>query len=446
MIFGTVKVNFNLRTDKNTPKDKPVPIKAVIRFNNKTVALTKVAEIAPRWWNAEKQEVRKSALNPGSNKIESRLAEVKTAIKRLFDEYTLKYSQYPDPKDFQQLCRSEILAAKPKIDTKIEPISNDLIQFINKYVAQARQGIRTHGSEAKQFTKRSISTFAGTANYLEEYVHSYGATLLPFESIDLKFYQEFKNFMYNKGYSNNYFGVQIRNIKKFMNISLREGLHNNRKFQDQDFIKVSVESDNVYLNSDQLELLYSLDLNENVRLQNARDLFLIGCWTGLRFSDFSRLTRGNFDGDFIDIETQKTGEVVAIPVHPIVKNIMIRYNDTNTGMPKPISNQKLNDYIKEVCKLAGLDSQVSQTKLVGGKKQIETRPFYELVSSHTARRSFASNAIRMGVPETVIRAITGHKSESAFRKYVKISPREKAQIMAEIWNRKSLKVVNGGNI
>lgn len=445
MVFGTVKVNFNLRIEKDTPKDKLVPIKAVIRFNNQTVALTKVAEIEPKWWNAEKQQPRRSTSNPNGNSVDRKLSDVRNTITRLFENYVTENKALPDPKEFQKLCRAEIIMPKRANESPdINKTSDDFISYIMQYVSQARAGIRTHGIQAKPFSKRSISTFANTANYLDMYRLKYGMDRLPFNSIDQIFYYQFRDLMYSKGYSNNYFGVQIRNVKKFMSAALREGYHSNRKFQDQDFIKVAVESDNVYLTTEQLDQILSLDLSSDLKLQNARDLFLIGCWTGLRFSDFSRLTRNHFDGEFIDIETQKTGEVVAIPVHPVVKSIILRYELTPSGMPKSISNQKLNDYIKEVCQLAGLTHKVSQTKLIAGKKEVIKEPFYKLVSSHTARRSFASNAIRIGVPETVIRAITGHKSESAFRKYVKISPREKAQIMAEIWNRQSLKVVNGG--
>ena len=88
-----------------------------------------------------------------------------------------------------------------------------------------------------------------------------------------------------------------------------------------------------------------MDLSGNPSLDRVRDLFLVGCYTGLRFSDFSRLTPKNIADGFIEIEQSKTGDSVVIPVHSVIKKIIKKYN----GLPPTISNQKFNTYLKDIC-------------------------------------------------------------------------------------------------
>ena len=95
-----------------------------------------------------------------------------------------------------------------------------------------------------------------------------------------------------------------------------------------------------------MKALAEYDLTEKPRLDRARDLFLVGCWTGLRFSDFNDIRPKNIKGDFIEIKTQKTGETVVIPIHSALKNIMEKYaGKTENSLPPSISNDKLNEYI-----------------------------------------------------------------------------------------------------
>jgi len=163
----------------------------------------------------------------------------------------------------------------------------------------------------------------------------------------------------------------------------------------------------------------------------------------LRFSDFTNIQPKNIQGDFIEIKTAKTGQNVAIPIHPTIRQIMKRYDGkTINSLPPAISNVKLNAYIKEAAELAGLTENIALEKAVAGKKVIINKPLNELITTHSARRSFASNMYHLGVPSSVIMAVTGHRTEAAFNLYIKVTPKEKAEMMREIWNRQTMKVVN----
>ena len=104
-------------------------------------------------------------------------------------------------------------------------------------------------------------------------------------------------------------------------------------------------------------------------------------------------------------------------------------------MPEPISDQRFNDYIKEAAKLSGLTKKEGVTRTEGGVTRTEYKEQWELITSHTGRRSFATNAYKRGIPTITIMAITGHKTEKAFLKYIKIKQEEHARIMAEQWEK-----------
>ena len=226
-------------------------------------------------------------------------------------------------------------------------------------------------------------------------------------------------------------GKHIKTLKTFLQSATESGLNNNIKFQSKGFKTITSDSDNIALSENELSAISNLDLFYNEKLDKVRDLFLIGANTGLRFSDFSIITPDNIrkvkNGYNLDIiQTKGKGRVI-IPLNDTVLSILHKYNNQ---LPKAISNQKFNDYIKEVAQLVDvLHEPFTQIKTRGGIQSEVTSPKWDLVSSHTARRSFATNQYRKGVPSKSIMAITGHQKEESFLKYLKISDTEHAEIM-----------------
>lgn len=130
--------------------------------------------------------------------------------------------------------------------------------------------------------------------------------------------------------------------------------------------------------------------------------------------------------EIIKIKQKKTGNIVMIPVHSVVKAMLKKYN----GLPRSISGQKLNEHIKEACKIVGISQRTIQYYNQAGINKSTIKPKYELISTHTARRSFATNAIKAGIPSMEVMKITGHKSEAAFKRYICIDDEESAIRMA----------------
>jgi integrase len=119
-----------------------------------------------------------------------------------------------------------------------------------------------------------------------------------------------------------------------------------------------------------------------------------------------------------------------VPIHPTTKAIFEKYD---FNFPKPISNQKFNEYLKDICKLARIDAAHTKKRTIGGIETDETAPKYEFISSHTARRSFATNLYNADFPTLDIMKITGHKTEKAFMRYIKITKKDAAQKLARRW-------------
>lgn len=250
---------------------------------------------------------------------------------------------------------------------------------------------------------------------MDEYVENKKTT---FAQVDYKFFTEFLKWMKDtKGYNPNMQGSQVKHLKAVMNEAYKRKLHNNLEFKT--FSKPSILVDNVYLSLEEYDKLYNLELTGTKEL--ARDLFLIGCYTALRVSDYSRLTLDDIRDGFIFVEQKKTKDKVVIPAHKRVIEIMNKYQ----GVPS-LSEQKLNLHIKEVCRMAGI------VELIGVKENgvYTYKEKCLLVTSHTARRSAATNMALNGTPLRDIMQITGHRTESNLLKYIKISNEQNARRLA----------------
>jgi site-specific recombinase XerD len=158
----------------------------------------------------------------------------------------------------------------------------------------------------------------------------------------------------------------------------------------------------------------------------------VGCYTGLRFSDIANLTTANFykdiTGSYILMRTKKTGQQVVIPLNSRIKEILNYYGGK---MPQAISNQKTNDALKVICEKAGITKEIETKKKIGGETITQVWKKCELISTHTARRSFATNAFLAGIPALSIMKITGHRAEKSFMQYVKASVMENAMVLAQ---------------
>jgi integrase len=235
----------------------------------------------------------------------------------------------------------------------------------------------------------------------------------------------------------NTIGKLITNLKVFLREALEDGLTTNNIFTHRKFKSINYRSDTVYLTTEEIKALQDLDLTKQPCYERVRDMFVIGCYIGLRHSDLSRLQPQHIDDGMITIKQQKTDDVVIIPLVNKVIPILEKYNN---NLPK-ISNQKYNEYLYEVCKKCKvLEKEITIHEIKGGKKITILKPKYEFISSHTARRSMATNEYKAGDLEiSEIMAITGHKTEKSFYKYIRETPKGTAERIKEKFADRELK-------
>jgi integrase len=313
--------------------------------------------------------------------------------------------------------RAELDKRLKPADIKEKPT---LLQYFDIYIKElaSRVNERTGVKLSKAMSKK----YGTIKNLFMDFCY-YKKRQYNFEDINSTFYNDFKAYMiFEKKYSVNTYGRSIKFLKTILNDAAKNGYNEHLEFRT--ILKgAAEESDNIYLNKDELQKLYKYDFSESPKLDRVRDFFLIGCWTGLRFSDFTTIKKEDIQGNRIRVKTQKTRQKVVIPLHPVVRAILKKYN---YELPPPISNQKFNKYIKDAARLAEISTPFIKNITKGGKVETIINPKSEVVSSHAARRSFASNSYIQGIPIILIMAITGHRTETEFMKYIKLSADEKA--------------------
>lgn len=245
-----------------------------------------------------------------------------------------------------------------------------------------------------------------------------------FEDIDYSLYQDFLAYMHEKEYSKNFIGSVIKVWKRVLNVATAEGVNTNLKFREKFFQSFQEEVNNVYLNEEELEYLHGFDFSEWPYLDRTCDRFLIQCFTGLRYGDFAALEKANINEGLIIQDMMKEDGRVVLPIHWIVQEILEKYN---YDLPEPISNAKMNKYLKIMAETAGFNQEVIKMRTTGGKKKREKFKKHELITTHTARRSMATNMYKAGIDVYTIMNITGHKSIDVFLNYVKVTNEDIAE-------------------
>jgi integrase len=434
-------IRFRLRDPKSTSSS---PIVCFVEYDGKPVI--KIAtglKIIPSKWNADKEKPvtgMKGLSNEDANFYLDRLSNIRSLVDKQYRTYVNLNVTFPDKGSFKKTIINELLGIEEGPEVK-DP---SLINFIDQQIKRTKTGIRVKLSgtgKGQSFSGASVLSYQGTKNFLIAYLSERKKKGLTFDEVTQEFYWDLQDYFFNdRKLSLNYFGKVIKHIKSFMREAEELGYHNNEIYKSKRFLKPQEETDAIYLNVEQLKLIQDLDLAETGYLDNARDLFLIGCWTGLRFHDYSQLiTNSKIIGDFIHIsKTAKTGAGVAIPLLPVVKDILKKYENSEKGLfPHSITNQKLNEYIKIIAERAKLTQPVQISIPVAGKRKIITQPLHNLVTTHSARRSFATNMYRhYNLPPTTIMKVTGHKSEAVFLKYIRMTPEENAQLILEAVNKR----------
>ncbi|AZB00316.1 hypothetical protein EG359_12105 [Chryseobacterium joostei] len=299
-------------------------------------------------------------------------------------------------------------------------ITNELVKFVDYYIDEKQDEI----------TQSTVKKLKVVKHKLERFQKEKKKILLISE-INETFKNEFIDYSKKENYAIGTIQRDLVFIKTFCNYAHEKGLEVDRNINKVK-IKVKKESKPIYLTVKELEKIEKVELNES--FDNVRDWLIISCYTGQRVSDFMKfrtdMIREEDSRYLLEFKQQKTNKLMTIPILPKVEEVL---NKRNWNFPKALSDQKYNDYLKLVCKEAGITEKIKGSK----KKEIEPESGkyrkeegvyekWELVSSHIGRRSFATNFYGI-IPTNYIINMTGHSTETIFLDYIGKSNKDLAK-------------------
>ena len=257
---------------------------------------------------------------------------------------------------------------------------------------------------------------------------------LVWELFNDRFEERFTAWMQDKGYSANTIASQYSIMKVWFAEAEDKSLIIDKRFHK--WMTKSHDVENIYLTEEEIERIYRLDfsseelrsqIDHRQRIEETRDMFVVACWTGLRFGDRKNLSNVEINGNMMTVHTKKTNNTVIIPLHPFVKEVYEKYGNR---FPKVVHKTHTLQQIRLCAKWAGIDEHTSLSRVRGGRTVVKRGAKFDFLMNHTARRSFATNMYLKGVPPISIMAITGHTTEANFMKYIKVDKHQHAEVVA----------------
>lgn len=281
---------------------------------------------------------------------------------------------------------------------------------------------------------RKPNTIKAVRSSLKHFVDFAKETKLPltFDGINMDFYNRFLDWCFNKrGYHNNHTGKLIKDLKAFMGWATDRGYTDNMDFRKKSFKRMGEETEIIFLKYDELMKLYAMKIPSE-SLSHIRDVFCFGCFTGLRFSDIKNLRPENVHDDMLIYRVVKTGENNMVPLNQYSKEILERNAGGEFCLPV-ISQQKTNDYLKELLQSAKFDRKVQITRFKGAKRISESHPLHDVVTFHVSKKTFMTNFLAKGGSLHTAMAITGNKSFKTAKRYFQVVDSLKQEEMKRVF-------------
>lgn len=372
-------------------------------------------------WDELKQRVKNVTAEPQSLLINGKISGLVNFSEKLLDDFDRDQTQITN-----KIVKNKLDEFTNRAAAR-QPQKKNLLEFFEWFIDY--YALNPLPKTQRPLSKNTVKPYKTALKILKEF--SSKKYNVDYQDITLEFYDDYLKFLQEKKFSNNYIGNQFKLIKAIMNYALERNLHTNLDFKKKGFAKISEKVDAIYLTEAELEAIAKLEIKSKMK-DRARDLFLIGAYTGLRVSDFNRLTANNIKTTaaglrYIEITMQKTGKTVLIPINSAVAAILDKYGGKP---PARLAEQKINEQIKKVGEKAEIKSEFTVEKTIGGEKEKTTYIKHQLITNHTARRSFCTNAYLAGLSTVDIMAISGHTSEAVFLKYIKVTPKERLERLA----------------
>ncbi len=423
-----LRIHFLLRQ----PNTKGVKaIYATVRYSNQTVILYPGMSIHTDLW-LRKKGINKPKDVPENNDLKDKLSDFERIVRRTHMELQ---AQAPNSIVSPKLLKTAVYAKHLNkiVEESVTPQKENRIliaDFFQTLIDDSKNKERL-SQDGRLITAATIRSYETTKMHFENF-QTKQHRKYRLEDTSQKLIDAFSNYLtYDKKISFNSVGKYMKTMRTLLNYARHKKLITSEILAD---VKIKVnheEVDNIYLSMQDIKDLTELKGFETPVHDTVRDLFVIGCLTGLRFSDYSKLNTARFEDGFIHITQLKTHGRITIPIHPIVRKVLDKHPN---GLPKAPNNADFNSCLKDIGKkLPQLSTEFEKITTREGKPVPVKHKKWELLQTHTARRSFCTNEYLNGTPTITIMAISGHKTEQSFLTYIKADALQHAMIMKERW-------------
>lgn len=400
-----------------------VPIRMRVNFASKRIEFTTGYRIDAAKWDSDKQRVRNGCTNKlkqSASEINASLLGYYTEVQEIFKKFEVEEIM-PTPEQIKE--------AFNELHKPIEEV-NPRKSTPNAFYKVFDEFVRDCGRQ-NDWTDSTYEKFAVVKNHLMNFRDG-----LTFDFFDEKGLNDYVTYLRDvKEMRNSTIGKQLSFLKWFLRWAFKKGLHQNNAYDSYKPKLKSTQKKIIFLTWEELNKLREFEIPAAKQaLDRVRDVFLFQCFTGLRYSDVFNLRRSDIKGDHIEVTTVKTSDSLIIELNNHSKAILDKYKDVAFEDDKVlpvITNQKMNDYLKELAELVGIDEPVRQTYYRGNERIDEVTPKYALLGTHAGRRTFICNALALGIPPQVVMKWTGHSDYKAMKPYIDIADDIKANAMSK---------------
>ena len=400
-----------------------VPIRMRVNFASKRIEFTTGYRIDAEKWDTDKQRVRNGCTNKlkqSASEINASLLGYYTEVQEIFKKFEVEEIM-PTPEQIKKAFNAlhkPIEEVKPRKSTP-----NAFYKVFDEFVRDC--------GRQNDWTDSTYEKSAAVKNHLMNFRDG-----LTFDFFDEKGLNDYVTYLRDvKEMRNSTIGKQLSFLKWFLRWAFKKGLHQNNAYDSYKPKLKSTQKKIIFLTWEELNKLREFEIPAAKQaLDRVRDVFLFQCFTGLRYSDVFNLRRSDIKGDHIEVTTVKTSDSLIIELNNHSKAILDKYKDVAFEDDKVlpvITNQKMNDYLKELAELAGIDKPVRQTYYRGNERIDEVTPKYALLGTHAGRRTFICNALALGIPPQVVMKWTGHSDYKAMKPYIDIADDIKANAMSK---------------
>lgn len=334
------------------------------------------------------------------------------------------------------------------------------MEFVEQYIQECVDGVRLKKKSTRKVSEGTIKNYNGFLSKMKDYQES-RKRVIDWDDLDFDFYRDYKQYFIENNYSPNTIARHIKNMKTMLYAAKDLHLTTRDDFMSKQWSADREDVESVYITEPRLKEMYEFDMSDykemkaraeryakddkekkdlvhalkrdiyRQKLSEARDTFVMGCLVGQRVSDYKRINVDmveTIQGDrkFLHLTQVKTEKDVYVPYNNIIGKILRKYN----GQLPKIYDQHLNDRIKVVGLLLGWTEPAGLMERRGVLRYESEKRFCDAIVTHTARRTFATNAYKNGVPLSAIMSVTGHSSEEMLRRYLKLNTKERALLAA----------------